>query len=199
MEKLTTGTYSGQIFSKNGLRGYALLIQKRTPVFIEQYERLQSELKIKNRLEGEQSFLLKEGQVAVLDFCQNQTAIPVIALQAEKGTKLTIRFSEILNDGRKWNQESRSTVGDGHLGFPYFKNLRQVRASVCLTVSGKSVEKYQPSYSFFGYRYIIIEVTNKIEILRIHSLPISSVPNQIGQLDTNNLAVNQLISNTRDS
>lgn len=199
MEKLTTSTYSGQIFSQNGLRGYALLTQKRTPVFIEQYERLQSELKIKNRLEGEQSFLLTEGQVAVLDFGQNQTAIPVIAFQAEKGTKLTIRFSEILNDGRKWNQESYSTAGDGPLGFPYFKNLRQARASVCLTASGKSVEKYQPSYSFFGYRYIIIEVTNKTEILRIHSLPISSVQNQIGQLDTNNLAVNQLISNTRFS
>jgi alpha-L-rhamnosidase len=77
--------------------------------------------------------------VAVFDFGQNFAGVPQLALQADRGVAVTMKFAEVLS-------------ADGHADQA---NLRAARATDHYICSGAAAgETYQPAFTFHGFRYV---------------------------------------------
>jgi alpha-L-rhamnosidase len=75
--------------------------------------------------------------VYVFDFGQNLAGVERVRLQGPEGTKVKLRFAEILND-------------DGTL---YTENLRTAKVTDHFILSGKGIEEFTPQFTFHGFRY----------------------------------------------
>ena len=75
--------------------------------------------------------------VYVYDFGQNLAGVEKVRLQGPAGTRVRVRFAEILND-------------DGTL---YTENLRTAKATDYFTLAGTGVEEFTPQFTFHGFRY----------------------------------------------
>ena len=75
--------------------------------------------------------------VWVYDFGQNLAGVEHVRVQGPAGTKMRLRFAEILN-------------ADGTL---YTENLRTAKATDDFTLDGKGVEEFTPQFTYHGYRY----------------------------------------------
>ena len=139
---------------------------------------------------------LKEGETLVVDFGQNAAAEPYFEFKAAEGTVLVCLPGEILNDGNG----AKSRGMDGPEGSVHRENLRT--ASDCFradyTFAGKDWERYMPSHTFFGYRYLSITASGEVRIRKIRSIPVTSISSvlETGRISTGNDLVNKLISNT---
>lgn len=190
---LTTCTYPGKILSRQGSDGklcYQEKLQAKTGVI---YQKVEPSQRLNVGLD--RPVKIQADEILLVDFGQNATAIPTLTIQAPAKTCVTLKFSEILNDGHAFDDTFHSTKGDGPKDTPYYKNLRQARAQVTFITSDRPVESYRPATTFFGYRYLTIEVDQPTQISNLISWPLSSVSEKIGTLATNNAAVNQLIQN----
>ncbi|MBO5955438.1 MAG: family 78 glycoside hydrolase catalytic domain, partial [Clostridia bacterium] len=141
----------------------------------------------------ESGIKLQKGETLVVNMGQNLTAVPNISFSAERGTKATLRFAEMLNDGSSVGDGA--TQADGPKGSIYQKSLRNARSQATYIFAGNGIETYQPTMSFFGYQYVEITATDDIEIFGLVSKGISSVSEQTGNIETNNENVNKLFSN----
>ncbi len=137
---------------------------------------------------------LKKGQTMIVNMGQNLTAVPEVEFSAARGTRLTMRFAEMLNDGSAVG--NGATQADGPKGSVYQKSLRNARSKVEYTFAGEEKEHYQTTMSFFGYQYIEFTATDDVTIYSVKSKALSSVTEQTGQIETNNENVNKLFSNT---
>ncbi|MCU6687080.1 family 78 glycoside hydrolase catalytic domain [Dorea acetigenes] len=137
---------------------------------------------------------LKKGQTMIVNLGQNMTAIPEVEFAAERGTRLTMRFAEMLNDGSA--SGNGATQADGPKGSIYQKSLRNARSAVKYTFAGDGKEHYQTTMSFFGYQYIEFTATDDVTIYSVKSKALSSITEQTGNIETNNANVNKLFSNT---
>ncbi|MEN6451911.1 MAG: family 78 glycoside hydrolase catalytic domain [Thermoguttaceae bacterium] len=79
--------------------------------------------------------------VYVFDLGQNFAGIARLKAQGPAGTKITLRFAEVLNP-------------DGTI---YTSNLREARVIDTYVLRGEGVEVWQPRFTFHGFRYV--EVT----------------------------------------
>lgn len=140
--------------------------------------------------EGE-GFLLKKGQTAVIDFGQNFAGWPEIAVEGAKGTKITMRHGEMLND----NQGLKSRGNDGPEGSVYLANLRGAKATGKYIMSGQGVETYHARYTYYGLRYVSITATEDITIHRVTGKVLTSVERETGRIYTSNHSINQLYTN----
>ncbi|MFZ0746908.1 MAG: family 78 glycoside hydrolase catalytic domain [Terracidiphilus sp.] len=75
--------------------------------------------------------------VYVYDFGQNQAGVERVRVQGRAGTRVRLRFAEVLN-------------ADGTL---YTENLRTAKATDYFILSGKGVEQFTPQFTYHGYRY----------------------------------------------
>lgn len=80
-------------------------------------------------------------KVFVYDMAQNMVGWARLNVKGPKGTKVQLRFAEMLNP-------------DGTI---YTTNLRGAKATDTYTLSGNGKEVYEPSFTFHGFRYV--EVT----------------------------------------
>jgi len=152
-------------------------------------------VKLRNCVKGE-SVRLVPGEKLVVDFGQNASAVPRFRLKADAGATLTFLPAEMLND--EWGLKSRGN--DGPEGSTYRLNLRVVHdngAKVVYTASGNGEECYMPRFSFFGYRYATITVSDPITIIDVVSVPVTSVRKSLerGRMTTGVADVNKLVSN----
>ncbi len=118
--------------------------------------------------------------VYVFDFGQNLAGVEQVRIQGPAGTKIRLRFAEILNE-------------DGTL---YVENLRTAKATDTFTLAGKGVEEFTPQFTFHGFRYA--------ELTGLHTAPDkdavaalvlhTEAPFAAG-LKTGNAMINQLWSN----
>ena len=136
------------------------------------------------------------GEHLVLDFGQNAAAVPYFRFQAKRGTVLTARPAEMLNDGNG----SRARGNDGPEGAVYRANLRSGHENGRLaryTFAGEGLESYHPRFTYFGYRYLSIEATDTVEIESVRSVPVSSVRKEmeLGTVETGVPALNRFIRN----
>ncbi len=76
--------------------------------------------------------------VYIYDFAQNVAGVARLRAQGPAGTDLQLRFAEVLNP-------------DGTL---YVDNLRTAKATDHFILSGHGVERYQPAFTFHGFRYV---------------------------------------------
>ena len=142
-----------------------------------------------------QPMALGPGEMLVVDFGQNASAVPELGLEASAGTHLTIRHAEMLNEGG--GRKDRGN--DGPEGTPYLSNLRNAYAGIDYICRGGGAEDYRPQFTFFGYRYLSVTADAPVTIRRLVSVPVSSVSAaaEAGTLETGVRDVNRLFANCR--
>ena len=153
-------------------------------------------VRLRDYKEG-QTMRLRVGESLVVDFGQNAAAVPSFEFKAAEGTVLTCLPGEILNDGN--GEESRGMDGPG--GSVHRRNLRfqDDCFRIDYTFAGNGgYERYEPHFSFFGYRFVSITATGEVKIRRIRSVPVSSISEEMetGSISTGNPLINKLLSNT---
>ena len=133
------------------------------------------------------------GENLQIDFGQNAAAVPDFVFKADKGTVLTARVAEMLNDGNGAFERKN----DGPEGELYKKNYRDARSGARYTFAGNGEETYRPTFSFFGYRYLSVAATNVVTIRRVRSIPVTSVQKcaETGAIETSVPILNRLIAN----
>jgi alpha-L-rhamnosidase len=134
---------------------------------------------------------LTSSETVIYDLGQNMVGIPRITVKGEPGTQIKLRFAEMLNDD--------SQGADGPKGSMYQASLRSAKASAFYTLKGSEEgETYQPSLTFFGFRYVEVSVVTpgkSIEVQNVTGKVATSAIDVTGTLETSNKDVNQLISN----
>ena len=153
---------------------------------------------VRRMIDDEEPFSLDPGETLVLDFGQNAAAIPRFRFRANVGTVLTALPGEMLNDGNGL----RSRGNDGPEGSVYRANLRGGNSGgtrISYTFGTNGWTDYHPRFSFFGYRYLSVTATDRVEIESVRSAPVTSVrkEQETGTLETGNASVNRLIANAR--
>ena len=138
------------------------------------------------------------GETLVVDFGQNASAVPAFEFRAAEGTCLTCLPAELLND----SGGKRSRGMDGPGGSVHRDNLRSggnsMRIDYTFADTGDAYATYQPTHTFFGYRFVAITATADVSIRSIRSVPVTSIAQELetGTITTGNDLVNKLISNT---
>ena len=135
------------------------------------------------------------GEILVLDFGQNASAVPEFVFEGARGTGIELRFAEMLNEGN--GEKSRGN--DGPAGTPYLANLRTSYAGVRYTCRGGEPEQYRPMFTFFGYRYASVTADGPLVVRSAQSIPVTSVGQgaDTGTFVTDNSRVNRLFENCR--
>ncbi len=144
-----------------------------------------------------ETLVVKSGETLVVDFAQNCAAIPSFEFKSRRGATLTFLPAEMLNDGKG----ERSRGNDGPGGSVYRDNYRVAPTGMRLeyTFATDGFEKYEPRFTFFGYRYAAVTATAEVEFRMLAQVPVSSITKamELGSLTTGEQDVNKLIANVR--
>jgi alpha-L-rhamnosidase len=116
----------------------------------------------------------------VFDMGQNFAGWVRLKASGQAGTKIVLRFAEILNP-------------DGTI---YTKNLRAARCTDTYILKGSSEETWEPQFTYHGFRYV--EVTGypgEPALDAITGVVVQSNTPRVGFFECSNPMVNQLYSN----
>lgn len=142
-------------------------------------------------VKGQGTIHLKKDETVVYDMGQNMVGWVKFTAKSNAGTQMKIRFGEMLNDS---GQTSKGN--DGPAGSIYTANLRSAKATLKYTFKGaKEGETYQPSLTFFGFRYCEITATDDVQIESLSAEVVGSANKEGSSFKTSNPLVNQLYSN----
>ena len=178
----TTGkvTHSSIYYGED--RDDTLSIVNWKPVIIlkESYDilsdRLSLPLIVKETLEVQEVLYTPAGET-VLDFGQNHAGLFRFYNRTPKGTKIYLQVGEILQEGNF-----------------YRENLRSARAAFEYISDGE--EKWvQPSFTYYGYRYMKVEGLDQLNPEDFKADVIYSDMRSTGEIETNNPKVNRLFQN----
>ena len=140
-----------------------------------------------------ESFALRPGEKAIVDLGQNFAGWSQITAKGERGTRITLRHGETLND-----QDGLVARGnDGPEGSLHTVNLHGAAATATYTMAGGQRETYHSSYTFYGFRYVEITASRPITVYDLRGLVVTSVHEDVSSLRTSDADINQLISNIR--
>lgn len=139
------------------------------------------------------SVTLRAGDTAIFDLGQNMVGVPRYTVTGPEGAEVVLRFGEMLNDD--------SEGADGPEGSVYRANLRTAKATSTYILRGDpDGETHQDSLSFYGFRYVSVEVTTpgaEVTISDVTGRVATSAIRDIGDITTNDPLINQLFSNIR--
>ena len=141
---------------------------------------------------GDETFTVKKGETAVIDFGQNFAGWENITVSGAKGTVVRIRHAEMLND----NMGLISRGNDGPEGSVYTANLRTAPATTHYVMSGEGNENYRPTTTYYGFRYIEITATADITVSKVRGEVATSVTIDTGSFETSDALLNRLYLNT---
>lgn len=207
-EKLSTpevnNEFKGEIFPSDGAEVYFRQDLSLAPVNAYIWESVEGKnendfgkIVIKRKYNAGEPMEINPGENLVIDFGQNTAAVPSFIFSAAEGTVLNCVTSELLNDGNG----AKDRGMDGPEGSVHRLNLRIPDTGMKLKYIFADSEgdvNYTPRCTFFGYRFISINVSDKVVIKDVKSLPVTSISKEmeIGCIKTGNELVNKLISNT---
>lgn len=207
-EKLSTpevnNEFKGEIFPSDGAEVYFRQDLSLAPVNAYIWESVEGKnendfgkIVIKRKYNAGEPMEINPGENLVIDFGQNTAAVSSFIFSAAEGTVLNCVTSELLNDGNG----AKDRGMDGPEGSVHRLNLRIPDTGMKLKYIFADSEgdvNYTPRCTFFGYRFISINVSDKVVIKDIKSLPVTSISKEmeIGCIKTGNELVNKLISNT---
>jgi alpha-L-rhamnosidase len=118
--------------------------------------------------------------VYVFDFGQNLVGFARLEVQAEAGTRIEIRFAEML-------------APDGNL---YTKNLRSARSTDVYIVRGGGPEVFEPHFTFHGFRYAELRgYPGEPPLDALTAVVVHSAIPETGVFETSNALLNQLQKN----
>jgi alpha-L-rhamnosidase len=116
----------------------------------------------------------------VADMGQNMVGWVRLAVEGPAGTTVTLRHAEVLDK-------------DGNV---YLANLRKAKATVHYTLRGGARETFEPHFTFFGFRYVVVDgypgalTPDSLTGIVIHSaMPVA------GEIATSKPLTNQLLHN----
>ena len=134
---------------------------------------------------------LKTGETALFDLGQNMAGWVKFTAKSAAGTKMKIRFGEMLNDNG-----ALARGNDGPAGSLYTANLRTAKASINYIFKGtEGGETYSPSLTFFGFRYCEVTATQDVDIQSISAIVVGSATEEGSTFKTSSALVNKLYSN----
>ncbi len=113
-----------------------------------------------------------------LDFGQNIAGFLNFTAKGDAGTKITVRHAEMLNP-------------DGTL---YYENLRKVKAEDIAVLSGGK-DRFDPTFTFHGFRYAEIKADGAARIDRIRAVAISQDLDYHGRFVCSNPIMNKVYYN----
>jgi len=145
-----------------------------------------------------ETLVVEKGETLVVDFGQNSAAVPRYRFRSCAGSRMTALGAEVLNDAcgalARGNDGPEGSVYRDHLsrGVRPTDNFR----NEYVFADGEWTE-YLPRFTYFGYRYLSITASERLEIARVESVPVTSIrkEHEIGRIETGVSAVNRLISN----
>ena len=115
----------------------------------------------------------------VLDFGQNFAGFVEFDADLPAGTRISLDFGEILQQGNFYNKNYR----DARSRFDY--------------VSGGEGETVRPHFSYFGFRYVRVSGwVGELKKEAFRGKVLSSALDRIGVLETGNAKINRLYANT---
>ncbi len=134
---------------------------------------------------------LKKGQTLVVDFGQNASGWAKFKVKGATGTTMKLRYAEMVNDSGEADRGN-----DAAKGSLYTVALRSAQAQGQYTLCGaEDGEVYNPSSTFYGFRYCDVTANNDVVIEWITAETICSENEEHSSLRVDNDDVNQLISN----
>jgi alpha-L-rhamnosidase len=125
---------------------------------------------------------------------QNFSGWIKIKVRGATGTSLKFRFAEMLNDNG-----AASRTNDGPGGSIYTYNMREAAANLNYIMKGnpEDGETYQPSTTFYGFRYCEVTTSATVEILSLTGEVVGSDIEEESAFATSHPDVNQLYSNVQ--
>lgn len=151
------------------------------------------EINVTRTLSGTEPLQLKAGETALVDLGQNMTGWIRFTAKGQSGTNLRVKFGEMLNDNG-----ASDRLNDGPGGSLYTYNLRTAEATLHYTLRGtEDGEIFQPSTTFFGFRYCEITTSSDVEISQLTGEFVGSDLEEHATFETSHPDVNQLYSNIR--
>ncbi|MCM1135826.1 MAG: glycoside hydrolase family 78 protein [Clostridium sp.] len=130
---------------------------------------------------------LEEG-VYIYDLEQEMAGVPKIIFHEKAGTKVIIRYAEVLYPDMP--------EYEGKIGTMMLENYRDATSTDVYICSGKDGEVYQPKFTFHGYHYIEISgVSNPPALEEVVSLQYSSIKEFDGSFTSSNKLLNRFAQN----
>ena len=151
------------------------------------------EIHITGNYQDGDSFELGAGEKAIFDLGQNFAGWPEIQVEGDRGTMITMRHAEMLND-----QDGLLARGnDGPEGTLYLAALRTADATGRYILNGEGIETYHASHTYYGFRYVEVSASAPVQIYGLKGQVITSVAEDTGKLTTSDERVNRLSENMR--
>lgn len=170
---------------------------ERTPTSITVYEGSNStgttygEINVTKKTTDTNNLTLTTEETAQYDMGQNMVGWIRFTVKGNPGTRLRIKFGEMLND-----TGASDRANDGPGGSLYTYNLRTAEATLNYTLRGdENGETFEPSTTFFGFRYCEITTSDNVEIIELSGRVVGTEIEETGTFQTDNDDVNQLFSN----
>lgn len=133
----------------------------------------------------------KPGDTVIYDLGQNAAGWVSFEAVGESGTELMFRFGEMIN-----TSGSSERGDDGARGSLYVKNLRGAEACLSYIMNGSTQgEKFHPTSTFFGFRYIEVTTTKEVELYNVVGETVTSAIDAKSSFVTSHKDVNKLYSN----
>ncbi|MBP0484779.1 alpha-L-rhamnosidase [Sagittula salina] len=114
------------------------------------------------------------------DFGQNAGGYVRLTAKGEAGARVIVDFAEVLGPDGEFDR----------------RNYRAARAALCYTLNGEGEETWAPMFTFTGFRYARVRIEGQAQVMRIASVPITSVPELAAGFECGVAAVNRLVLNT---
>ena len=128
--------------------------------------------------------------IYIYDLEQEMAGVPRITFHEKAGTKILIRYAEVLYPDLP--------EYEGKAGTMMLENYRDATSTDLYICSGKETEIYQPKFTFHGYRYIEISgVQNPPQLEEVESLQYSSITEFDGRFECNDALLNRFAENVR--
>jgi alpha-L-rhamnosidase len=118
--------------------------------------------------------------VWLYDLGQNMVGWPRLNVSLPAGSEVRLRFAEMLEK-------------DGTL---HTANLRKARASATYRARGDAVEKWEPQFTFFGFRYVEVTGVPQPTADTITGVVVHTDLPRIGHFECSNPLLNRLYANT---
>lgn len=116
----------------------------------------------------------------VYDLGQNMVGWVRIKLQGKKGDKVVLKFAEVLDK-------------EGNF---YTENLRAAKCTDTYILSGEGEESYEPTFTFHGFRFLLLEgLVKPLPLENITGVVIYSAMKPTGNFECSEPLINQLQHN----
>ena len=140
-------------------------------------------------IDDHDTFSLKKGERAIIDFGQNVVGYPVFTVRCAAGTQVTVRVSEMLNDSG-----DNTRLNDGPAGSLHTVNYRSAKAKISYIARGdQNGETYRPTFTYLGFQYCEFLATDDVEITGLTAAVVGSDTRETGRIETSHKDINKLI------